>query len=122
MSLNVVGNPSMPFDSFVIALSESSAETPIDCNTLGNLFNVSNRSIAAPIDFRNVLNAAAPTATNPNDVASFLMLIDALPDSFPTPFTLSSALSTPCPDFLPDSASSSSALDATVTCLSATSI
>src|SRR5699024_3873762 len=77
ISSSVVGKPSIPSDNVLIARSESSADTPRLCNTLGNFCNVSKRLTACPTDLRNSLNAAAPTATNPNDLAkSFMLLLD----------------------------------------------
>src|SRR5699024_3432648 len=81
ISSSVVGNPSIPSDNVLMARSESSADTPRLCSTLGNFCNVSKRLTACPTDLRNSLNAAAPTATNPNDLAkSFMLLLDFSPD------------------------------------------
>jgi len=72
MSSSVVGKPSIPSVNLSIALSASSADTPISPKILGNLFSVSNRLIALSIESFSTLNADDATATSPKDVARLL--------------------------------------------------
>src|SRR5690625_2392655 len=120
MSSSFVGNPSIPSDKLLIDRSESSAETPSACKTLGQLFMVSNRLIASSIEFLSVLNAIAPIATNPKDAANFLTFPLALDDSSLTPLMPCSASLAPFPDLRPALSKRSRSLDAISTCLPST--
>ena len=122
ISSSVVGKPSIPSASFFIALSESSADTPNDCKTFGNLFNVSKRLIAASIELFSVANTAEPIATNPNAVANFLTFSIARLDPFSTSFSPCSVALTPSPDLRPALSSLLSSLEAIPTCFPSTSI